>query len=210
VAGAQRAAKLFQKLRSGTDELGLTHMQGIPGGTVARPEEWVASRGRSMAGSASQQRSESALPVGDRESARRSATSRQGTASRRPACAARRRQADRRSGWRRGGGPRVRGRRRAGARLAGRERCLPKRRSPRPRREASNPPPSDRGENGGRTGAHEACSGRSRYSILVAPLVYDELRAIARAQLRRERAWHALEAAGLVHEACSRIVAFAL
>ena len=38
------------------------------------------------------------------------------------------------------------------------------------------------------------------------PLVYDELRALARRYLQRERADHTLQATGLVHEAYLRLV----
>ena len=38
------------------------------------------------------------------------------------------------------------------------------------------------------------------------PLVYDELRRLARSHLRREAPWHSLQSAALVHEAYLRMV----
>ena len=47
-------------------------------------------------------------------------------------------------------------------------------------------------------------SGRAEEEIL--PLVYDELRAIARARMARERSGHTLQATALVHEAYGRLL----
>src|SRR5262245_41048268 len=50
-----------------------------------------------------------------------------------------------------------------------------------------------------------ASSGRAELESLV-PLVYDELRRLARSYLRRERPDHTLQPTALVHEAFERLV----
>ena len=53
----------------------------------------------------------------------------------------------------------------------------------------------------------DAASGLSREEVLerLAPVVYDELKVLARAQLRKERPGHTLQATALVHEAYIRL-----
>jgi len=54
----------------------------------------------------------------------------------------------------------------------------------------------------------EASGGMTRERVLaeLAPVVYDELRVMAAAQMRRERPDHSLQPTGLVHEAYLRLV----
>ena len=51
-------------------------------------------------------------------------------------------------------------------------------------------------------------SGENRKDAMerLVPLVYDELRALARAQLRQERPDHSVQATALVHEAYLRLL----
>jgi RNA polymerase sigma factor (TIGR02999 family) len=51
----------------------------------------------------------------------------------------------------------------------------------------------------------DVAAGRARPSDVLLPLVYDQLRAIARQRLRQERASHTLNATALVHEAYMRL-----
>jgi RNA polymerase sigma factor (TIGR02999 family) len=51
----------------------------------------------------------------------------------------------------------------------------------------------------------DVAAGRSRSSDALLPLVYDQLRAIARQRLRGERAQHTLNATALVHEVYMRL-----
>src|SRR5690348_11460014 len=50
------------------------------------------------------------------------------------------------------------------------------------------------------------CQGESRASEELLPLVYQELRRLARAQMARERPEHTLQATALVHEAYLRLI----
>ena len=54
---------------------------------------------------------------------------------------------------------------------------------------------------------NEASSGDARASADLLPLVYEELRRLARQRMGRERAGHTLQATALVHEAYVRLVA---
>jgi RNA polymerase sigma factor (TIGR02999 family) len=49
-------------------------------------------------------------------------------------------------------------------------------------------------------------NGRSEAASELMPLVYEELRRLARGQMRRERSDHTLQATALVHEAYFRLV----
>ncbi len=59
------------------------------------------------------------------------------------------------------------------------------------------------------TGILAAARGASRQDVMerLLPVVYDELRGLARAQLRRERPDHTLQPTALVHEAYLRLLA---
>jgi DNA-directed RNA polymerase specialized sigma24 family protein len=53
---------------------------------------------------------------------------------------------------------------------------------------------------------NDAASGNARAAAELLPLVYDELRRLARQKMGQERAGHTLEATALVHEAYLRLV----
>ena len=54
---------------------------------------------------------------------------------------------------------------------------------------------------------NDAAAGNARAAAELLPLVYDELRRLARVKMGRERAGHTLQATALVHEAFVRLVA---
>jgi DNA-directed RNA polymerase specialized sigma24 family protein len=53
---------------------------------------------------------------------------------------------------------------------------------------------------------NDAASGDARAAAELLPLVYDELRRLARQKMGQERAGHTLQATALVHEAYLRLV----